>query len=478
MGDWSERPVAFDAFELQTAPLRLMRGGAEIQISLQPLRLLALLVSRPGELVTHDEIIQALWPQRTVNYERSIHVCVRQVRKALQDEADSPRFVRTVPKQGYCFIAPVSKIEQQQDPRTFRWGARLYQVAATLLIVAGVSLTLVATRPLGDTNHESVASDSYELGLFMLRQNDRSSVERSLTYFLDAIRNDPNFADAHGRASEAYWILGDPEAARGRAQLALEIERDNPVALASIGQIQLHHDHDWAAAERSFRAAIAARGQESSPYQGLATISLLRGDGKRAIAFMHKARDLDPASALLQGDLGWFYYFARNDRQALSACADALNLQPTSRAPQICILRAAAALGDYGKLHNQIAILMTQEGATPDEIKLMNTTAPESALQWYDRWRFAQLTANGDYEDAFALLAFAAANAGELEAAIDYVERAIEKRDPMALFFLVDRSFDELQSSRRFQESMSKLRNSSMTQRFGSPEKQPSAKRT
>ncbi len=76
-----------------------------------PLRLLVMLVERPGEIVTREEVRQRLWPENTfVEFDNSLGVAIRKVRDALNDDADEPRFVETLPRRGYRFIAPVTQL--------------------------------------------------------------------------------------------------------------------------------------------------------------------------------------------------------------------------------------------------------------------------------------------------------------------------------------------------------------------------------
>jgi DNA-binding winged helix-turn-helix (wHTH) protein/TolB-like protein len=103
----------FGPFELDPAEGRLLRSGAQVKLQDLPLRLLVQLVERPGEIVTREEVRQRLWPEDTfVEFDNSLGVAVRKLREALRDDADAPRYVETVPRRGYRFVAPVSV----QDP--------------------------------------------------------------------------------------------------------------------------------------------------------------------------------------------------------------------------------------------------------------------------------------------------------------------------------------------------------------------------
>ena len=83
--------------------------GTRVKLQDLPFRLLVLLVERPGEIVTREEVRQRLWPQDTfVEFDNSLGVAVRKLREALRDDAEAPRFVETIPRRGYRFVAPVT----------------------------------------------------------------------------------------------------------------------------------------------------------------------------------------------------------------------------------------------------------------------------------------------------------------------------------------------------------------------------------
>jgi TolB-like protein/Tfp pilus assembly protein PilF len=107
----SNGAVRFGPFELDTCAGRLRKGKAQLHLQPQPFKLLSLLVSRAGQLVTREEIQHQLWDKDTfVDFEQGLNVCIRQIRTALNDTPASPRFVETVPRRGYRFIAPATKV--------------------------------------------------------------------------------------------------------------------------------------------------------------------------------------------------------------------------------------------------------------------------------------------------------------------------------------------------------------------------------
>src|SRR6187401_1753798 len=108
----------FGGFELDARLGELRRHGLKIRLPEQSFQVLQALLMRPGELVTRDELRQLLWTTDTfVDVEVGLNSAVRKLREALNDSADSPRFVETVPRHGYRFVAPVGGSALPADPR-------------------------------------------------------------------------------------------------------------------------------------------------------------------------------------------------------------------------------------------------------------------------------------------------------------------------------------------------------------------------
>jgi DNA-binding winged helix-turn-helix (wHTH) protein len=110
-GDTAVRGLRFGPFELDLDSCELWKSGVRVKLQLQPFRVLGLLASQPGRLLTREEIQREVWPDGTfVDFEQALNFCIRQIRSALGDHATTPRFVETLPRRGYRFIAPVEAI--------------------------------------------------------------------------------------------------------------------------------------------------------------------------------------------------------------------------------------------------------------------------------------------------------------------------------------------------------------------------------
>src|SRR5215471_9647322 len=101
--------VRFGLFEVDLQTGEIRKGGRNINLQEQPFQVLATLLERPGELVTREELQEKLWPAETVDFDSGLNKAVKKLREALDDSADNPRFVQTLPRRGYRFIAPVER---------------------------------------------------------------------------------------------------------------------------------------------------------------------------------------------------------------------------------------------------------------------------------------------------------------------------------------------------------------------------------
>src|SRR5580704_10180773 len=106
----------FGAFEADASTGELRRQGIRIKLNAQPFQVLLMLLERPGEVLTREEISGALWSDGTfVDYDHGVNSAVNRIREALGDTANNPRFVETLARRGYRFVAPVEWIMEEAE---------------------------------------------------------------------------------------------------------------------------------------------------------------------------------------------------------------------------------------------------------------------------------------------------------------------------------------------------------------------------
>ncbi|HKD78347.1 MAG TPA: winged helix-turn-helix domain-containing protein [Candidatus Angelobacter sp.] len=137
------RFARFGSFEIDLPERKLTKGGTRVRLQEQPFRILALLLERPGQLVTREEIRSQVWPQDLfVDFDAALNTAVGKLRAALNDSADNPRFLETVPRHGYRFVAPVvwSPALDEPVPTKQPIRKRPYLWYAAALIVASATI--------------------------------------------------------------------------------------------------------------------------------------------------------------------------------------------------------------------------------------------------------------------------------------------------------------------------------------------------
>lgn len=144
--------VRFGEFELDLPAGELRRNGTRVPLPEQPLRLLEVLVQQPGRVVSRDQLRERLWSADTfVDFEHGLNAAVKRLRDALGDSADAPRFVETVPKRGYRFIAATEPIAQVVEPpsHSSRWRNTSRRAALIMgaAVILGAAAWLLVVNP-------------------------------------------------------------------------------------------------------------------------------------------------------------------------------------------------------------------------------------------------------------------------------------------------------------------------------------------
>jgi DNA-binding winged helix-turn-helix (wHTH) protein/TolB-like protein/Flp pilus assembly protein TadD len=145
--------LRFGTFEIDGSAGELRRNGSLIRLQPQPFKVLLLLARNPGEIVDRDWLRREIWGGTSVDFDRSLNVCIAQIRLALSDDPENPRFIQTVPRRGYRFLATVEPVrravraeeregEALPDPRAHRGARRwiLSCLVGSILILSSVAL--------------------------------------------------------------------------------------------------------------------------------------------------------------------------------------------------------------------------------------------------------------------------------------------------------------------------------------------------
>jgi DNA-binding winged helix-turn-helix (wHTH) protein/tetratricopeptide (TPR) repeat protein len=296
----------FGIFELDLESGDLRKGGRKIRLADQPFRVLRILLERPGHVVSREDLQCKLWPGDTfVDSDLGLNSAIRKLRDALGDSAESPRFIETVPRRGYRFIAPLNAGDVVNAPdRAVSWP----RVAA--VIVVGAAVIAAVQQNFRGPVVRAVAPQAYTAYVKGVRETGLQTYDgfrQAVVYFEEAIARQPDFARAHAALAEAqmqFLFVGplSPREAVPRAEVAarkaVELQPDLPEGHRILAAIlrQFYWRADESDRELQ-RARELGGGNDASGDGWLPLAALLRqGRAAEAIAEAERLRRIDPNS--------------------------------------------------------------------------------------------------------------------------------------------------------------------------------------
>jgi TolB-like protein/DNA-binding winged helix-turn-helix (wHTH) protein/Flp pilus assembly protein TadD len=478
----------FGVFELDLHSGELCKSGHKTALRPQAVKILALLISRPAQLVTREELKDEIWgPDTFVDFEHGLNLCIRQIRAALGDDANTPRFIETLPRRGYRFIAPVeansksaatSALVAPSRSRFAWWPAVAF---LGLLLIIGIALAIanphefreslfgasvhpvrtIAVLPLlnlsGDANQDyfsdgitealttalarmetvqvisrsstmqykatkkplpaiarelhadtivegsvqrsgnrvrvtaqlinaatdrhlwaetyerdsrdilalqddvasaiatqierklggpqplplakaqTISPEAYETYLKANYYLDQFDLQKSIDYYNQAIKLDPNYAPAYAHMARSYFFLGffsaiPPQQAWGKVKEAalLAIAKDDrlPEGHGALALAKLHYDWDFTGAEQEFKRALQLNPSDADIRHDYAHYLMAVGRMDESAAESRRAVDLDPVDDGLTDCLCWHSFAARQYDTSIRLALDLLRKQP------------------------------------------------------------------------------------------------------------------------------------------------------
>jgi DNA-binding winged helix-turn-helix (wHTH) protein/tetratricopeptide (TPR) repeat protein len=223
------RIVRFGSFEADFQEGKLTKSGTRIRLQEQPLQILALLLERPGQIVTREEIRQKLWSRDTfVEFDDALNTAVRKLRAALNDSADNPRFLETVPRRGYRFVAPVAWTPELQAAAPIaapskdrvRWRHYLWPAVGLIMAVAAVGEYRHLHRPA----FQITARDTIVLGDFSNSTGDAVFDDTLKTALNVSLRQSP-FLNvlSDSEVAKALQLMTRPASTKLTPEVAREV---------------------------------------------------------------------------------------------------------------------------------------------------------------------------------------------------------------------------------------------------------------
>jgi DNA-binding winged helix-turn-helix (wHTH) protein/Tfp pilus assembly protein PilF len=349
--------VRFGVFEADLHAGELRRSGVRVRIQDLPFRALAVLLSRPNDVVTREELRQELWPDDVfVDFDRAISTAIKRLRDALGDSADNPIFIETIERRGYRWIAPVQGPElsaqsaAQPGPKLVppppphaspRWKFVFVIPVLALLFAAWIfrpsyrsakagsksraaASSSSAVLPLRAANRE--AEEFYLKGRYYWEKRTPDSLNKAVDSFTQALVHDPSYAPAYVGLADCYNLLREytvmsaSEAyprALAAAKKAVEFDPQSSEAHASLAFVSFYGMWDAATADREFRRAIELNPNNAVAHHWYATYLQCLRRYPESLAEIERAQALEPASKSVLADKGNILFNAGRQQDAI-----------------------------------------------------------------------------------------------------------------------------------------------------------------
>ncbi len=454
--------LAFGPFVLHRKPQRLTREGVTVDLRNQALKLLDLMADRPGVLITHDEIRENIWADRHVDYSGGVHLLVREIRKALEDDAKAPIYVETVPRQGYRFIGPVESTNSYKTVSS-KTGVGRYRLALSggIALILIIAIAAIQISPFGLTGNVTERSETlklreaYSKGLYLLEQGDSGSLAKAEAEFSSLIQADTGNAPAHAGLAAIAIRKGQYDAAELHALKARDADPHNADAYFYLGLVFMRRDWNWSEAEANINKAISLEPEKAKFHSIKSMLLTTIGRAKDALKASDTAYNLDPASALITLDHGWAYLYAGEFDRAYEFCEQAVYLNPQKLNGAVCQYKASLRRGNFTDAQNAAAHIASLIEADPVFINAIQGLSPQQSLEKFHDWLRIILDAeNADIKIAAADKAVIFAEMNEFEKAFAMISAAAAERSATLPFYLRDPVFKPVASSKQYLEAL------------------------
>ena len=433
-----QQVIRFGVFELNVRSGELRKSGVRVRLQGQPVQLLHALLERPGELVTHEELRRRIWPDTVVDYETGLAGAVSKVRRALGDDPDNPRFIETIPRRGYRFLAamapdgtrpvqsiavlPFENLSGDSDQEYFSDGL----TDAVITELAGIRALKVISR----TSvmqfkgiHRPLPAIAAELGVDAIlegsvqRERDRVRVTAQL---IEAATDTHLWADRFDRSLRSILALQSEVAGRVAQEIHARLTPEEAERLRAPATV------DTDAYETYLRGK--AHAMRSTP-EAL----------QNALKYYQAALEIDPESTLAHAGVAEVLLMsivlalmepAEAGPRALASARRAVELAPNLSqgfvvlaglqqmyewdwdAAEASFRRALEASPNNAEAHVHFALMLTCLGRFDEAEQLMRQGLELDPLNlFFQHLRGVQCTWMGAYEEAVAGLAKVVARA-------------------------------------------------------------------
>ena len=429
-------------FTLEVAERRLISGGKVIRLSPKAHDVLVLLLRHAGRLVTKDEILSRVWPEACVE-EGILTVHVSALRKAFGDDKRSSGYIETVSGSGYRFVAPVSR--EQVDRDTVLLHAQPRPVELYEFVGRG---------------RARVLSGSY------------FELPEALSSFRAAIELDPTYAAAHAGLAVTRCLQGClrvvPYAeafaeARASALRALAMDSECADAQMALGTVLFASEWDWAAAERSLQRALEINPSHTEALLAYGGLMEALGRLDEGLRFKQQALARNPTSPLVFAEIANSFWNQRRYGDVITWMNRVLDIDPRNLLAGEFLagvhLQQGNVEGFLAENLRRATLFGVPEVAAQrlrriaDDMRLAYAAAGHAGLA---RCMLQRIPRDGGSAVALQRAVLHGA-AGELDAAFEHLDRALNLRDPALVYLAVAPQWDGLRDDPRFADRLKRM---------------------
>jgi DNA-binding winged helix-turn-helix (wHTH) protein/tetratricopeptide (TPR) repeat protein len=371
----AETELQFDGWTVNRVSGEIAREGRASRLPQQPLRMLLELADHPGAIVTREQLVKVLWPGGIVDFDNGLNVAVRKLRVALDDVGDTPRYIETLPKVGYRFIAMSGSVAPAPPPK------RVSSPIALVLTFAALAAAIAGgwwwTRTGAPDPKVAAAAGTakpkhtpsvraLELYLEGIRQRSRRDINANkfaIENYQAALKEDPNYPQAWAALGESYSSSvirqmmppaeGVPKA-RAAALRSIALDDGAVEGHALLGEIYLDHDRDFAAADKEFKRALEINDRSSRLWHHIAMWHAHQGHVEEALAAVRRSREIEPMTLLYSGNYALILYSARRYDEAIEFLKPIVAGNPGFTQARSVLARAMMATGDLAGAQEQL----------------------------------------------------------------------------------------------------------------------------
>lgn len=470
-----------------------MGGSVEVRVTPKAMDVLAYLLRRPGQVVSKDELLGALWPDVSVS-DDALVVTIYELRKALGDKARQPTYLETVARRGYRFKPEVEWVDAPLTPANDdlpgppspppvgggsvaglgvaadrpapRWLKHPVALGLLFLLLSASAVTVlrVRTAPAAGWGSEVEVSvddpvvtallDSGMQGLELRFSESLDRAEESFRRLRELRPEDARAAAGLARVASfrADQRLGDRldlyHQTRSFAEQALALDAEEAHAHLALATVELFLEWDQAAAQRRAERVMRRVPDDPDVLQVLAWSHSVAGRHREALRLGRRGVELQPASPIRRADLAFLLVMAGENEDAATVAADALRLQPGNGTARAALVRACLATGDEQRAADGVLEGLRHQETAPSVLQELEDI---QAREGY--WAMVASILDDLPTDRWLTTRAAVhARRGQTERALGYLEQAFQRRDWEILWLEQLVELEPLRREKRFRD--------------------------